>query len=121
MKYSAINLKEKLSLFSEHWSPKIVARMNDIRFKLVKFQGDFIWHSHEETDETFIVIDGAMAIDFRDGRVDLATGEMFVVPSGVEHKPSAEAECRVMVIEPTGTVNTGDTGGAMTAENDVWI
>jgi len=83
MKYSAINLKEKLSLFSEHWSPKIVARMNDIHFKLVKFQGDFIWHSHEETDETFIVIDGAMAIDFRDGRVDLATGEMFVVPSGV--------------------------------------
>lgn len=121
MKYSAINLKEKLSLFSEHWSPKIVARMNDTHFKLVRFQGDFVWHSHEETDETFIVLDGAMAIDFRDGRVDLRSGEMFVVPRGVDHKPRADAECKIMVIEPAGTVNTGDAGGALTAENDVWI
>jgi len=121
MKYSAINLEEKLSLFSEHWSPKIVAQMNDTHFKVVKFKGDFVWHSHAGTDETFIVLDGAMAIDFRDGHVDLAAGEMFVVPRGVEHKPRAEAECRILVVEPAGTKNTGDAGGTKTAEDDVWI
>ncbi|GIT41906.1 MAG: hypothetical protein Ct9H300mP10_09160 [Methanobacteriota archaeon] len=82
-----INLKEKLSLFSEHWSPKVIAEMNDYQFKLVKLQGDFVWHSHADTDEVFIVIEGAMKIELSDGIVELSEGEMFVVPKGVAHKP----------------------------------
>ena len=121
MKYSAINLKKKLDKFSEHWSPKIIAQMNDYHFKLVKFQGDFVWHSHADTDETFIVIEGQMNIDFRDGRVDLKAGEMFVVPKGAEHKPFAERECKIMLVEPEETVNTGDSGGETTAKDNVWI
>ena len=121
MEYSAINLKKKLDSFSEQWSPKIIAQMNDYHFKLVKFQGDFVWHSHVETDETFLVLEGEMSIDFRDGKVDLKAGEIFVVPRGVEHKPSAEKECKVMLVEPAGTINTGDTNGEMTAEDNVWI
>ncbi len=121
MKYSPINFEEKLAQFSEHWSPKIIAEMNDYHFKLVKFQGDFIWHSHDDTDEVFLVLDGAMRIDFRDGSVDLKAGEMFVVPNGVEHKTFAEKECKIMLVEPAGTVNTGDAGGQLTAEDNVWI
>ena len=121
MKYSAINFKEKLGKFAEHWSPKIIAQMNDYHFKLSKFQGDFVWHSHAETDEVFIVLDGAMRIDFRDGSVDLRAGEMFVVPEGIEHKPFAEEECKIMLVEPAGTINTGDAGGDLTAEDNVWI
>ena len=121
MEYAAINFEEKLAKFSEHWSPKIVAQMNDYHFKLVKFRGEFVWHNHANTDEVFIVLDGQMAIDFRDGRVDLKTGEMLVVPKGVEHKPIAEDECKVLLVEPAGTINTGDAGGELTAEDDVWI
>ena len=121
MKYSAINFEEKLAKFSEHWSPKIVAQMNDYHFKLVKFQGEFVWHNHINTDEVFIVLDGQMAIDFRDGRVDLKTGEMLVVPKGVEHKPLAEDECKILLVEPAGTINTGNAGGELTVEDDVWI
>jgi len=121
MEYSAINFEEKLGKFSEHWSPKIVAQMNDYHFKLVKFQGDFVWHSHADTDEVFIVLDGGMSIDFRDGRVDLGKGEMFVVTKGVEHKPFAEEECKILLVEPAGTINTGDAGGELAAENNVWI
>lgn len=121
MEYLAINFKKKLNKFSEHWSPKIVAQMNDYHFKLVKFQGDFVWHSHNDTDETFIVLDGEMTIDFRDGKVDLNAGEMFVVPKGVEHKPSAKKECKTLLVEPADTINTGDAGGELTAEDDVWI
>jgi len=121
MEYAAINFEEKLAKFSEHWSPKIVAQMNDYHFKLVKFQGEFVWHNHANTDEVFIVLDGQMAIDFRDGRVDLKTGEMLVVPKGVEHKPIAEDECKILLVEPAGTINTGDAGGELTAEDDVWI
>ncbi len=121
MDYSAINFEEKLAKFSEHWSPKIIAQMNDYHFKLVKLQGDFVWHSHPETDETFIVLEGKMRIDFRDGNVDLKAGEMLVVPKGVEHKPLAEMECKVMLVEPAGTMNTGDAGGDLTAEDNVWI
>jgi len=121
MKFSAINFEEKLAKFSEHWSPKIIAQMNDYHFKLVKFQGDFVWHSHDDTDEVFITLHGEMSIEFRDGEVDLKSGEMFVVPRGVEHKPFAEKECKIMLVEPAGTVNTGDTGGEMTAEDNVWI
>lgn len=121
MKYSAINLEEKLAKFSEHWSPKIIAQMNDYHFKLVKFQGDFVWHSHGDTDEVFITLDGEMSIEFRDGKADLKSGEMLVVPKGVEHKPFAEKECKIMLVEPAGTVNTGDAVGEMTAEDNVWI
>jgi mannose-6-phosphate isomerase-like protein (cupin superfamily) len=121
MEYTAINFNEKLARFSDHWSPRIIARMNDYHFKLVKVEGEFVWHSHAETDEVFIVLEGEMAIEFRDGRVDLKAGEMFVVPKGVEHKPFAERECRIMLVEPAGTINTGDAGGALTAADNVWI
>ncbi len=121
MEYTPINFKEKLSQFSDHWSPKIIAQMNDYHLKLVKLQGDFVWHSHEDTDEVFIVIDGEMSIEFREGKVELKTGEMFVVPKGFAHKPYSENECRILLVEPAGTVNTGDTGGEMTAEGDIWI
>ncbi len=121
MEFRAINLNDKLSRFSEHWAPRIIARMNDYHFKLVKFQGEFVWHRHPETDEVFIVLDGEMSIAFRDGQVELRSGEMFVVPRGVEHKPVARRECSAMLVEPAGTVNTGDAGGDMTAEDNIWI
>jgi len=121
MTYSAINLSEKLSQFSEHYAPRVVAEMNDYQFKLVKLFGEFTWHSHADTDEVFIVVKGQMRIEFRDGSLALAVGEMFVVPKGVEHKPVADQECHVMLVEPRGVVNTGDAGGALTASNDVWV
>jgi mannose-6-phosphate isomerase-like protein (cupin superfamily) len=121
MNYSPINLRQKLAKFADHWSPKVIAQMNDYQFKLVKLEGEFVWHSHSDTDEVFMVIDGAMSIEFRDGRVDLRSGEMFVVPKGVEHKPFAASECKVMLVEPRGVVNTGDAGGKLTAPNDVWV
>ena len=116
-----INLKEKLSKFSDHWSPKVIAEMNDYQFKLVKIQGEFVWHNHDDTDETFIVIEGEMKIEFENETVELSEGDMFVVPKAVEHKPWAENECKVMIIEPRGVVNTGNTEGDLTASNDVWI
>ena len=116
MDYTPINLQEKLAKFSDHWSPKIIAQMNDYHFKLVKFKGDFVWHSHIDTDEVFIVLDGEMSIQFRDGRVDLKSGEMFVVPKGEEHKPLADKECKILLVEPAGTINTGDSGGELTAK-----
>jgi len=119
--YSPINLSEKLNQFRDYWSPKIIAQMNDYHFKLVKFKGDFVWHKHSDTDEVFIVIDGEMSIAFTDGDVILKQGEMFVVPKGLEHKPFAENECKIMLVEPAGTKNTGDAGGEMTAQDDVWI
>jgi mannose-6-phosphate isomerase-like protein (cupin superfamily) len=117
----AINLQQKFALFTEQWQPKVVAEMNDYQFKIVKLQGDFIWHNHQDTDETFLVIDGELRIDFRDGAVRIGPGEMFVVPKGVEHKPFAEHEVRLMLIEPRGVKNTGHEAGERTAENDVWI
>ena len=121
MKCESININQKLSTFSEHWKPKIIAQMNDYHFKLVKLQGEFIWHKHDDTDEIFIVIDGEMSISFKNGPIVLKSGEMIVVPKGIEHKPSAKNECKVMLVEPAGTINTGDAGGEMTAANDVWI
>ena len=116
-----INLKEKFSKFSDHWSPKVIAEMNDYQFKLVKIQGEFVWHNHDDTDETFIVIEGEMKIEFENETVELSEGDMFVVPKGVEHKPWAENECKIMIIEPRGVVNTGSSEGDLTASNDVWI
>ena len=121
MKYSAVNFRDKFALFAEQWSPKVVAEMNDYQFKIVKLKGDFVWHDHPDTDETFIVIEGAMRIDFRDGAVDLRTGDMYVVPKGTEHKPFAAEEVKLLLIEPRGVVNTGTAGGERTAPNDVWI
>jgi mannose-6-phosphate isomerase-like protein (cupin superfamily) len=119
--FEAINFQQKLGLFSEQWTPKVVAEMNDYQFKVVKLQGDFIWHDHKDTDETFIVIEGDLRIDFRDGAVHVAAGELFVVPRGVEHKPYAEHEVKVLLIEPRGVLNTGNETGTRTAPNDVWI
>jgi len=121
MDYKPINFRQKLGLFSERWQPKVVAEMNDYQFKVVRLQGDFIWHDHKDTDETFIVINGKLRIDFRDGCVHISAGEMFVVPKGVEHKPFAEHEVELLLIEPRGVLNTGEAGGERTADNDVWI
>src|SRR5688572_32662177 len=121
MEYTSINLKEKLTKFSEHWSPKIIAQLNDYHLKLAKVQGEFVWHDHPETDEVFFVVKGKLKILFRDGEVFLSEGEMFVVPKGVEHKPVAENECHIMLIEPSGTVNTGEVVDERTAPNDIWI
>ena len=118
---TAINLAEKLAQFSEPWSPRVVAELNDYQFKVVKLQGEFVWHTHEETDEAFIVIDGEMEIGFRDGDVTLRAGEMYVVPKGVEHITRAARECHALIVEPRGVVNTGDAGGALTAKNDVCV
>ena len=121
MKHQPINFEEKLLKFSEHWSPKIIAQLNDYHLKLAKVQGEFVWHDHPETDEVFIVVKGQLEILFRDGNVLLNEGEMFVVPKGVEHKPVAENECHILLIEPAGTVNTGDVKDGLTAPNNIWI
>ena len=121
MSTSAINFQEKFSRFSEPWSPKVIAEMNDYQFKLVRLRGEFVWHQHADTDEVFIVIEGEMTLRFRDREVPLRAGELYVVPKGVEHQPFATDECKVMLVEPKGVVNTGDTGGSLTAQNDVWI
>jgi len=116
-----INLQDKFSKFSEHWTPKVIAEMNDYQFKLVKIEGQFVWHNHSDTDEVFIVIEGKMFIEFEDETIELNQGEMYVVPKGVQHKPYAEKECKVMLVEPKGVVNTGESSGDLTAQNDVWI
>jgi len=121
MNSDVINLQEKLAKFSEHWSPRVVAEMNDYQFKLVKLQGEFVWHDHQDTDEVFFVIKGEMQIGFRDRDITLRAGEMFVVPRGVEHITRAAEECHALIVEPRGIVNTGATGGKLTAKNDNWI
>jgi len=118
---SVVNLREKLGKFSELWSPKVIAELNDYQFKLAKIKGSFVWHEHKDTDEAFLVLAGSMSIEFRDGIAHLSEGEMCVVPRATEHRPRADEECHVLVIEPRGVVNTGDAGGAMQAENDVWV
>ena len=121
MNYSPINLVNKLAKIDEHWSPRVIAEMNDYQFKLAKVQGEFVWHDHSNTDEVFIVLEGELDIEFRDGKVRLGQGEMFVVPRGVEHKPVAREECKIMLVEPRGVVNTGDAVSELTAENDQWV
>jgi mannose-6-phosphate isomerase-like protein (cupin superfamily) len=121
MNPTPINFTEKFSKFSEHWSPRVVAEMNDYQFKLVKFQGEFVWHDHPDTDEVFMVVKGEMRIGFRDHEVTLREGEMFVIPKGVEHITRATKECHALIIEPRGVVNTGDADSALRAPNDVWV
>lgn len=119
MSQQAVRLREKLALFQDRWSPRIVASMNDYHFKLAKLEGEFVWHAHAETDETFLVLEGELVIELRDGRVALGPGDLYVVPKGVEHKPVAARECHVLLIEPAGTVNTGDAKAKGTA--GTWI
>jgi len=121
MTYKSINFKEKYALFDDQWQPRVIAEMNDYQFKIAKIEGDFIWHDHPDTDEAFIVLEGELRLDFRDGFVSVGPGEMFVVPRGVEHKPFADGEVKIMLIEPRGVINTGKEGGERTAVNDVWI
>ena len=116
-----INLEQKFSKLSEYWSPRVISEMNDYQIKIVKIKGNFIWHNHENTDELFYVIEGNMNIHFIDSTVSLDRGDLFVVPKGVEHMPSADAECLVMLIEPKGIKNTGNIDHDLTAENDIWI
>ncbi len=119
--YPSVNIAHKLSLLHEHWSQRVVAEMNDYQFKIAKLQGDFVWHSHADTDECFLVVAGELRIDLRDGAVTLRAGEMFVVPKGVEHKPFAQNEAHVLLVEPRGVVNTGGEESDRTRANDVWI
>ena len=116
-----INLYSKFDKFVDHWSPKVIAEMNDYQFKLVKIKGEFIKHQHSDTDEVFIVIEGEMNIEFESYTLQVKSGEMIVVPKGVMHKPFANKECKVMLVEPRGVLNTGDARGDMTAPNDQWI
>ena len=122
MDYKPVDISSKYKLFSEQWQPKVIAKMNDYQFKIAKIEGEFIWHSHKETDETFIVIKGEIEIEFRDGIVKVKEGEIFVVPAGVEHKPMSYKESQIMLIEPKGVINTGDIdSNNLTAKNNVWI
>jgi mannose-6-phosphate isomerase-like protein (cupin superfamily) len=116
----AINLTDKLRRFDEHWSPRIVARLNDYDVQLVKVQGEFVWHKHDDTDDFFLVLEGRLTIQLRDGDIELGPGDLYVVPRGVDHCPKADEEAHVLLIEPAGTPNTGDTGGPLTADRR-WV
>ena len=117
-----INLEKKFKKFADHWSPKVIGEMNDYQFKLAKVKGDFIWHHHLDTDETFFVIKGKLTIEFKNGKVDIEEGEMYIVPKGVEHKPMASNECQIMIIEPKGVINTGNKmDSELKSDNDVWV
>ena len=116
-----INLQNKFNKFDDQWSPKVIMEMNDYQFKLVKIENDFTWHKHDDTDETFFVIEGKIGIEFEDETIELSAGEMIVVPKGKKHKPFAEEEAKIMLIEPKGVINTGDALSKLTAYNDQWI
>jgi mannose-6-phosphate isomerase-like protein (cupin superfamily) len=116
-----INLASKYKKIREHWSPKVVAEMNDYQFKLAKIKNDFIWHSHDDTDETFIVIEGKISIEFEDETIELSEGEMIVVPKGKKHRPYADKEAKIMLIEPKGVRNTGDIVSDLTSDDNQWI
>jgi len=117
----AININDKLNKFSDLWSPRVIAEMNDYQFKLAKVKGEFVWHTHKETDETFIVLNGELFIEFRDKKIKLNKGELYIVPKGVEHKPYAKNECHIMLIEPKGIINTGDKSSKLTSKNEIWV
>ena len=121
MQHSSINLNNKLGLFSDFWSPRVIAELNDYQVKLVKIFGEFVWHQHEHTDELFVCLSGRLKIEMPDSTVILNEGELFVVPKGVEHRPVADEECHAMLIEPKGLTNTGDVESDLTAPDDQWI
>jgi len=116
-----INLKEKFTKFSDQWSPKIIEEMNDYQFKLVKVENEFIWHMHEDTDETFFVIEGTIGIEFEDETIELDAGEMIVIPKGKKHKPFSKKEAKIMLVEPRNVKNTGNIENELTAPNDDWV
>lgn len=116
-----VNLENKFSKFSDHWAPKIIAQVNGFHVKAVKVCGEFVWHAHADTDELFLVRKGNLVIQFREREVALGAGELFVVPKGVEHRPVAREECEILLLEPAGTLNTGDAGGSRTADEEPWI
>ena len=116
-----VNIKQKFSKITEYWAPKVLAEMNDYQFKIAKIKGEFIWHNHKNTDEVFIVIEGDMKIEFHDKVLNLSEGDLYVVPKGEEHKPCAERECKIMLVEPKGVINTGNEINSLTAENDQWV
>ena len=116
-----INLKEKLDLFNDYWNPRIVGELNNQHVKLVKFKGEFVWHKHIEEDEMFFVVDGSFIMEFRDKTIEIKKNEFIIVPKGVEHRPFADKECEIMLIEPKETVNTGNISNEMTAKNNQWI
>ena len=118
---NVVNLANKFSLIEDHWDPKIIAQLNDYHIKIAKIQGEFVWHSHPETDEVFLVVNGDLTIHLRDGELHLAAGELCVIPKGVEHMPAAEQECQILMVELAGTLNTGDAGGERTIEETNWI
>lgn len=115
------DLLGKIGRIDGHWQPRVVAEMNDYQFKVVKLKGDFIWHTHADTDETFIVLDAEWRIDLHDGPIVLRAGQMGVVPNGVEHKPFAAEEVKLLLIESRGVRNTGEEGGERTVQNDIWV
>ena len=121
LRMHAISLQDKLTLFQDHWSPKVIAALNDYQVKLAKIQGTFVRHNHPETDELLLVVSGEMILHFDDDQVLLKQGELYVVPQGVYHWPEAEQECHILLIEPQGVVNTGESGGILTAPQNVWI
>ena len=121
MSIDVINLKHKFSKFKDLWSPKVIGELNNYQFKLVKIKNDFIWHKHDDTDEAFIVIEGKIFIEFVDKTAEINQGEMIIVPKGVEHRPYAPKEAKIMIIEPRGVVNTGNKKDKLTAPNDAWI
>ncbi len=121
MSIDVVNLADKFALITKQWDPKVIAQLNDYHFKIAKIQGDFVWHSHPETDEVFLVVEGSLVIHLRDGELHLDTGELCVIPRGMEHKPAAEQECQILMVEPAGTLNTGDTRGVRTVEDTAWI
>jgi mannose-6-phosphate isomerase-like protein (cupin superfamily) len=121
MEISVINLEDKARKIKELHAYKIIAKMNDYYFKLIKMKREFIWHKHPETDEVFMVFAGNLQIDLRDKILNVGKGELVVIPKGVEHKPSCQEECTVLLIEPAGTINTGDVGGSFTDNSIEWI
>jgi mannose-6-phosphate isomerase-like protein (cupin superfamily) len=112
-----VNINEKLTLFQEHWSPKIIGELNGQHVKLVKLYGEFVWHHHEHEDELFLVLNGQLKMEFRDKTIVLNQNEFLVVPKGVEHRPVAEEEVAVLLFEPVGTINTGNVKGGLSKEN----
>ncbi len=116
-----IRLAEKFACIEKHWDPKIVGELNGQHVKLVKFQGEFVWHAHADEDELFLVVAGSFDMQFRDRTVRLSAGEMIIVPRGVEHCPRAEQEVQVLLFEPAATLNTGDAGGERTVAEPAWI
>ncbi len=111
-----VNIKEKLSLFTEYWNPKIVGELNGQYVKLVKFKGEFVWHKHDEEDELFYVLEGKLKMEYRDKTIEIDKNEFLIVPKGIEHRPIADEEVSVMLFEPVTTLNTGDTVSDLTKQ-----